>query len=503
MAVIPRLEQRLGQSLVMTPQLQQAIKLLQLSAQDLRDYVDQEIDRNPLLERAEADGPVAPAPPSADAPARDAPAPDPAAQDSASAAASDHLPGDNDGPLDVDLGNIYEPDGAASPATAEVWGRGGRSDFEGSSGALEDTLTNARTLRESLTGQLAEEVADPAQRLIGAALIDQIDDAGYLATPIQAVAEQLGCALDQVELVLAIVQRFEPAGLFARSLSECLALQLRERDRLDPAMQTLLDNLELVARRDVARLSALCGVDVDDVADMVREIKTLNPKPGVGFEPEVVQTLVPDVFVRKGPDGTWAVELNSDALPRVLVNRRYHAQIAEGSRDKAARSFLSEQLQSANWLIKALDQRCTTMLKVSTEIVRQQRDFLDRGVHHLRPLTLRAIAEELGMHESTISRVTANKYMATPRGVLELKYFFSSAIASRDGGEAMSSESIRHRIKDLIDAETPAQALSDDRIVDILRRSGVDIARRTVAKYREALRIPSSVERRRLRNSGA
>jgi RNA polymerase sigma-54 factor len=299
-----------------------------------------------------------------------------------------------------------------------------------------------------------------------------------------------------VENVLKTIQRFDPTGVGARSLAECLALQLKERNRLDPAMQALLDNLELLAKRDVQTLLRLTQVSSEDLADMIAEIKQLNPKPGLKFGTETIQPVVPDIYVKDNPQGGYSVELNSDTLPRVLVNTRYYATT---SKAKDAKAYLTDCLNNANWLVRSLDQRARTILKVATEIVRQQDGFFVSGVTHLRPLNLRVIAEAIGMHESTVSRVTANKYLATPRGTFELKYFFTSAIQSAEGGEAHSAEAVRHHIRELIDNEAPANILSDDRIVEILRKTGIDIARRTVAKYREAMRIPSSVERRRLK----
>jgi RNA polymerase sigma-54 factor len=294
-----------------------------------------------------------------------------------------------------------------------------------------------------------------------------------------------------------VLQTFDPPGVFARNLTECLAIQLKERDRHDPAMQALLQNLELLARRDLPALRKLCGVGEEDLADMIAEIRNLNPKPGLAFGSSTVQSVVPDVFVKAGPDGAWQVELNSDTLPKVLINQRYYAQVSKTTRNDKDKSYLAECFQTATWLVRALDQRAKTILKVSGEIVRQQDAFFAHGVEHLRPLNLKTVADAISMHESTVSRVTANKYMATSRGIFELKYFFTPAIAAADGGEAHSAEAVRHRIKQLIDAESSREVLSDDTIVDMLREAGIDIARRTVAKYREAMRIPSSVQRRR------
>ena len=344
-------------------------------------------------------------------------------------------------------------------------------------------------------------MSDPARRMIGQHLIDLVDEAGYLSGDLAAVAEKLGAPPAEIESVLSILQTFEPAGVCARNLTECLAIQLKERDRHDPAMQALLAHLDLLAKRDFGALRKFCGVNEEDLADMVAEIKRLNPKPGLAFGSTTVQPIVPDVFVRQAPDGSFAVELNSDTLPKILLNQTYHARVSKNAAKPADKSYLAEQLQSATWLIRALDQRARTILKVATEIVKQQDGFFVHGVQHLRPLNLKTVADAISMHESTVSRVTANKYMATSRGIFELKYFFTSSIAAADGGEAHSAEAVRHRIKVLIDAESAEGVLSDDTIVERLRAAGVDIARRTVAKYREAMRIPSSVQRRREKQS--
>jgi RNA polymerase sigma-54 factor len=314
---------------------------------------------------------------------------------------------------------------------------------------------------------------------------------------LETTAEKLGASVAEVEHVLGILQTFDPPGVGARDLGECLAIQLKERDRYDPAMAALVANLDLLAKRDFAALKRITGVDEEDLHDMIGEIRRLNPKPGLAFGGGIVQPVVPDVFVRARPNGEWNVELNSDTLPRVLINQSYYASVSKTAKSDTEKTFLAECLQTANWLTRSLDQRARTILKVATEIVRQQDSFLAHGVQHLRPLNLRIVADAIGMHESTVSRVTANKYMATPRGIFELKYFFSSSIAAADGGEAHSAEAVRDRIRRMIDAESADDILSDDTIVQKLKSDGVDIARRTVAKYREAMRIPSSVQRRR------
>lgn len=510
MALGPRLELRQGQALVMTPQLQQAIKLLQLSNIELMAYVEQELERNPLLERADAET----------SGVDDAKDPFEVAElspgveridlgsDSIAEKARESLDVDSEADSTFNNDSGYDAASADSGLSSNyISGRGGDPRFEDEGGGLENSLTESRSLREHVQDHWLLMPANAGDRLIGQALIDVLDEAGYVTEPLDDIAARLGVEADDVEAVLLDLQTIEPAGLFARSLKECLALQLRERDRLDPAMQALLENLELLAKRDIAGLMRICGVDQEDIADMVQEIRALNPKPGLLFGSEPTQTLVPDVYVRRANDGGWTVELNSDTLPRVLVNSRYYAKLSRaekgaGGQDKLTKSYMSDCLNSANWLVKSLDQRAQTILKVASEIVRQQEAFLRHGVSHLKPLNLRAVAEAIEMHESTVSRVTSNKTMATPRGIFEMKYFFTASIAATDGGEAFSAESIRHRIKVLIDAELADDILSDDKIVELLAGKGVDIARRTVAKYREAMNIPSSVERRRLKKAG-
>lgn len=506
MALTQRLDLRQSQSLVMTPQLQQAIKLLQLSNAELADYVEGEIERNPLLEMDEADNTPAPAEESSDS---EASSPD-ASSDLVGTdqlANSETLKSDSDAPLDTDYDNVWTSDGATEAGEQPSSESGNLSDWGGPSRGggfdgpseydLEQVLSESLSLRDHLQQQANTELSDPTDRLVGAYLVDLLDESGYMTADPQAIARQLGCGEETVARVLRQLKRCDPPGVFAADLSECLALQLADRNRLDPAMQALLDNLPLLARRDFATLYKLCGVDRDDLSEMVAEIRALDPKPAQAFAHEVAQTITPDILMRQQPGGGWLVELNADTLPKVLVNQRYFAEVNATVRTKTEKEYLSECFASANWLVKSLHQRATTILKVATEIVRQQDRFFAQGVQFLKPLILRDIAERIDMHESTVSRVTSNKFIATPRGVFELKYFFTSAIQGANGEDAHSAESVRFRIRSLIEAEATDKILSDDRIVDILRSDGVDIARRTVAKYRESMRIPSSVQRRR------
>lgn len=522
MALSTRLVMRQGQSLVMTPQLLQAIKLLQLSSFELAAFVEQELERNPLLERAE-DTPDTPSGAETDGAAADF---DGAADDFDGSDSSSDFGGDDDHApdwaseslatsaqtLEHDLGteisNTYDADMAApqAPVTGEdpslsatSWtGTQGAASPDGESPNLEAYVAGQVSLSEHLEQQLALTLTDPMDRLIGHALIDAIDEAGYLREPVEDVAERLGTTIARVENVLRVIHTFEPSGIGARDLAECLAIQLRERDRFDPAMQVLVAHLPLLARRDFAQLRKLCGVDDEDLTDMLDEIRRLDPKPGRAFGGAPVQPVIPDVSVRAASDGSWLVELNAEGLPRVLVNQTYAARVGgNGAAKPADKTYIAECLQSANWLTRSLEQRARTILKVASEIVRQQDAFFANGVEHLRPLNLKMVADVIGMHESTVSRVTSNKYMSTPRGLFEFKYFFTAAIAAHSGGEAHSAEAVRHRIKQMIDQEDANAVLSDDAIVLRLKQQNVEIARRTVAKYRESLRIASSVERRR------
>lgn len=524
MALTQRLEFRQSQSLVMTPQLMQAIKLLQLSNLDLVAFVEDELERNPLLERANQDGaPDHGEPASGHAEgcggdfsdnAEFSSGPDgERSSDGFEAGAEEWMAPDLgtraeiEQTLDTGMENVFpeEPADAAArnaqdaaPTAYTEWGGGASNDDDYN---LEAFVAAETTLSGHLAEQLAVAFPDPANRMIGQYLIDLVDDAGYVPPDLGDADEKLGTSRAAVEAVLAVLQKFDPPGVCARSLSECLAIQLRERDRYDPAMQALVENLDLLAKRDIASLRKICGVDDEDIADMIGEIRHLDPKPGLKFGSAKTQSVVPDVYVRPGPDGGWHVELNSDTLPKVLVNQVYYSQLSKTIRKDGDKSYFTDCLQNATWLVRALDQRARTILKVATEIVRQQDGFFTQGVAHLRPLNLKAVADAIQMHESTVSRVTANKYMATNRGTFELKYFFTASIASADGGDAHSAEAVRHRIKQLIDAESPTAILSDDTIVERLRGDGIDIARRTVAKYREAMRIPSSVQRRRDKQS--
>lgn len=466
---VQRLELRQGQSLVMTPQLVQSIKLLQLSHAELTAYVEAELERNPLLQEVDSEGVALPRNPAApirpgeqgDAGPRIIPGPPPLRREAVSGASP-------------------RPSGA------------GHSELNPE---LETTLARSASLTEHLEAQLELATADPGLRAVGEHLIHTLDEAGYLREDLADIAARLHLPLEEAEEALRLIQGFDPPGIGARSLSECLALQLRERNRLDPAMEMLLARLDLVARQDFAALMRLCGVDQEDMADMLAEIRRLEPKPGLAFASAPVDVLVPDVLVKAAPDGGFSVELNPDTLPRILLDRSYYAQVSQSVRSAEDRTFLSECLQTANWLTRSLDQRAKTILKVAAEIVRQQEGFFRDGVAALRPLTLKDVAEAAGMHESTVSRVAANKAIGTARGTYDMRFFFNAAA----GEGRHSSKAVRYRIKQLVEAEAPEEVLSDEAIAQKLKAEGIEIARRTVAKYREALRIPPSADRRRKR----
>jgi RNA polymerase sigma-54 factor len=491
MSLAPRLDLRQSQSLVMTPQLQQAIKLLALSNLEIEGVIAEEIERNPLLEALPAaeDGPAlaAEAPP----PARDEPA------------GADELVmgGESTGEaaLDVDITAERFDDGpsdSAGPIDGAL-GMAGAGNGGSEDGPDFDSFAEAdASLHDHLRAQAGSALSG-TDLLIVEHLIDQIDEAGYLTVTLREISDRLGAPLARVEQALSVIHTFDPTGVGARDLAECIALQAKEADRYDPCMARLIDNLDLVARGELARLKRMCGVDDEDMADMIRELRGYDPKPGCRFGGEPMQAVVPDLYIARAKDG-WRIEINSATLPRVLVNRRYYAELSSGKQDKASKAWLGEMLASANWLVKALDQRQRTIIRVATEIVKQQEAFFLHGVAHLRPLTLARVAEAIEMHESTVSRVTSNKYLSCARGLFELKYFFTSAIQSADGGDAVSAQAVKQAIRALI-ANEGAKILSDDTLVDLLNAKGFDIARRTVAKYREALGIGSSVQRRRTR----
>ncbi len=478
-----KLDLRQGQNLVMTPQLQQAIKLLQLNNVELADYIDAEVAQNPLLEKGENEEQS-----SDDKPEQKTERDD--LQDEFDQGWTGN---------ESDRGQPQDFDPGTSMATV---GAGGNRSFDLSENSFENTIPKQTTLREHLLEQLHMEFEDPRDHMVGALLIDMLDETGYLRQGEDELSRRLGLSAERLNRLLARMKQFSPTGVFARDLKECLGLQLEEQNRLDGPMQKLLARLDRLAAHDFKGLSVSCGVNETYLRDMVEEIRALNPRPAADFDHLVVQTVVPDVLMKRLPKnlgGGWRVELNTETLPKVLVNQSYYTEVAKKTRDRKDKDYLNQQMNSANWLVRAMDQRAKTILKVAGEIIEQQEAFFLYGIEFLKPLILKDIAEKIDMHESTVSRVTSNKFIGTPRGVFELKYFFSTALAGAQGS-SHSAESIKARIKGLIDAEDHRDTLSDDRIVEILTQDGIEIARRTIAKYREMLHIPSSVQRRRMKS---
>ena len=463
-----KLDLKQSQNLVMTPQLQQAIKLLQLNNMEIADFVEEELAQNPLLEK------------------KDTPS---EGNDTESAAPEKQETTPND---DFDAGS----------AMADV-GSGGNTSFDKLDNAFENSMSHPETLREHLVKQLNLSIHEPRDQMIAALLIDQLDEGGYLRSSVTELSEKIGCSTERMGNILDVLKGFDPTGVFARDLEECLKLQLIEQNKFDAPTKILLENLNLLADHDHKKLAEMCGVNETYLQDIIGDIKSLNPKPAGDFEHLVVQTAIPDVLMKRLPKnlgGGWRVELNTATLPKVLVNNVYYKEVAKTAVQKKDKEYLNNQLSSANWLVKSLDQRAQTILKVAAEIVEQQDAFFNYGIEFLKPLTLKDISEVIDMHESTVSRVTTNKFIGTPRGIFELKYFFSTALISEDG-TSHSAESIRTRIQTLVDEEDPKKVLSDDKIVELLKAEGIDIARRTVAKYRDALRIPSSVQRRKVKKN--
>jgi len=512
-----RLDLRQGQQMVMTPQLQQSLKMLQLSSLDLSEYIESELQNNPLLERADRSesGRLENETDNADYDQgkNDASEIEKATGstddlDVLSASVQTDFPEQDSLVLDTNFQESWDSGDAgiekeasykeAESSTLRIEGRGGRDGGASSSGDnyIDQMAVEKPTLQSHLMDQAVVDFTDPADIMIASYLIDLLDVRGYLPEDMSSVCEALGCDQDLLDKVIAGLQKCDPCGVFARTLEECLRLQLSDKNRLDPAMDLLIDNLDLLAKGEWKRLQKICGVGQDDLDEMCAEIRELNPRPVSVFTDEVAPAVQPDVFLRRGDDNEWQLELNSEVLPRVLVNRTYYAEVKSQARDEVEKNYLIEQFSSANWLLKALNQRAETILKVATEIVTQQNEFFEKGIYFLKPLVLADIAQALGIHESTVGRVTSNKYMATSRGLYELKFFFSSSVHSASGDGDISSKTVKYIIEELVNNESPKAILSDDKLAEILKGRGVDVARRTVAKYREALKIPSSVERR-------
>ncbi len=495
MALSARLQQKQSQSLVMTPQLAQSIKLLQYSHIELAEFVQSEIEKNPLLELENDKGIIK----------KEKSADDNQNKNETISSEMKLDAGEKAQDLDASFENVYDegiagaekmrsdnltPSLSTSASRSNASNAVDHTDFIASIG---ETIS----LSQYLSSQISLTFKDKTEREIATHIAHGLTDDGYYQEDLHDLAMINGVSLNHIKAILKKFQTLEPIGIGARDLKECLQLQLKDKNRFDPAIEMLLENLPLLAMREFDKLIKLCGVNREDFNDMIREIKELDPRPAAQYEPILAQNVVPDVIIRQKTDGSWMIDLNPETLPKVLVNHNYHAELNTVVNTPEAKEFVADCMNNASWLTKSLDQRANTILKVATEIVKQQDMFFAEGVEHLRPLNLKVVADAIKMHESTISRVTANKYLMCNQGIFELKYFFSSSITSSNGDEGHASQSVKHKIKQLIDLENPKKVLSDDQIVLRLQETGIEIARRTVAKYREALRIPSSVQRRR------
>ena len=463
-----RLELKQSQRLVMTPQLQQSLRVLNMSVTDVAAFVEAEIERNPLLKLAE----------------EPATTPGPAL---GAAPRGDVRP------------TIPAETGALGPRTQTTQGAGRATAISSDAAGFEDYTAATESLRDHLLSQLGAIRADAPTRAIAEYLVDELDEAGYLRADLEELRDRLGDGEARLDRALEILQSLDPAGVGARDLAECFALQLRRQDRFDPAMEALVANLGELAAHRLDRLCMICGVDREDLDEMIEELRRLDPRPGAALAASVAETLIPEILVTNGDDGGWKVEVNPDALPRVLVDRTYEAELSGDGEEAGA--FLTACRKEADWLIRLLDQRAGTILKVATEIVRRQSQFFEYGALGLTPMRLKDVAVAIEMHESTVSRVTSNKYLACPQGILPMKFFFTPGIETADGSDSISAEAVRARIKGLIDKENPDRPLSDEAIVTALKQNGVNLARRTVAKYRDVMNIPSSSKRKRMKAS--
>jgi RNA polymerase sigma-54 factor len=478
MAMEARLSLRQSQRVVMTPLLQQAIQLLQLSTLELQEVVQKELLENPLLEEVapETDGPEAPAAATPDAPAPTPVEPAPVESSPTSERQTDDLP--------FDLTAVMFDDHEERSLVAQE----DREELP-----FENIVRSVSSLTDHLDEQLRFTIEDPLHRRIGGEIIGNLDEDGYLRAELAEIAQRCETTVEEVEKVLALVQAFDPPGVAARSIQECLLIQLRVDPNPDPvSVEIVQEHFDELSRRRYPDIARALKLPLDRVMESVEEIMGLEPKPGRRFGGADSRYIVPDVVVHK-MGGEYVVVLNEDGIPRLRVNSLYRSLLRSSGDD--ARAYVEQKLRSAVWLIKSVDQRQRTLRKVTQSIVKFQRDFLDKGLPCLRPLSLRDVGEDIGMHESTISRVTTNKYVETPQGLFELKFFFHSGIASGDG-EMVSSVSVKKMIQDLLANEDPAKPLSDQEVAQILKGKGLTIARRTVAKYREELGILPSHQRR-------
>jgi len=520
MALELRQQLRLTQQLVMTPQLQQAIKLLQLNQIELVNLVEKELQENPVLEEADleeetqgeredatpeqyddadaeatgsADERTGATPESDERAVGDRVSEDPEAAGEPPPAGEEIAPSDAEKIADVEWESYLD----SNPMT----GLDTRNLGEDERPSIEATYTRRPTLAEHLEWQLQVTDLDQAGMAIAKWIIGNIDERGFLRSTIEELARQADVEEDEVERVLAAIQRLDPIGVAARDLRECLLLQIDVQKIGDDLVRQIVDeHLDLLQKRDFRSLTRLTGAPIEAVAAAARVIGGLEPRPGRGFGGDEPVYITPDIYVYKVGDD-FHVMLNEDGLPKLRINSMYRKVLSGGfseDSEKATKEYVHEKVRSAIWLIKSIHQRQRTIYKVMQSIIEYQRNFFELGVAHLKPLNLRDVADDIEMHESTVSRVTTNKYVHTPQGIFELKYFFNSSINRFDGGEALASESVKARIRKIIDSEDPLRPMSDQRIAEMLKAANIDIARRTVTKYREAMNILSSTKRRQV-----
>ena len=476
MQISQNLKLKQSQSLVMTPQLQQAIKLLQLNNIELCDLVNKELEENPFLENKTTEIELNEFKKEENT------------ENTVEAFQNGESLKDDTSSLDYE--NRWDQ---------EIKTNSGNNNFEtlDPGSIAEQTVSEKVTLKTILRQQASVEFSESKEKLISEIIIDYIEPSGWLTKNLDDLADIIGCDNDTLEKIIRRMQKFEPTGVFAKNLSECLKIQLENKGILTEDMLLLIENFDMLARGEIKSLCKVCKISEIQLTENIKNIKKLNPKPGTIYTEDNEPIYHPDVIV-KHKNNSWEVELNNSTLPKIIVNEDYINELEKLTTKEGDKKFISESVTSARWLLKAIEQRNVTTLKISSEIVKQQKDFFEKGVSFLKPMILKDVAKKIGMHESTVSRVTTGKLMLTPRGIVEMKKFFTATINSTIKGESHSAASVRETLKNLITNEPLNNPLSDELIVIQLKKEGINLARRTVAKYRELLNIPSSSERRKM-----
>jgi RNA polymerase sigma-54 factor len=451
--------QKVSQSLIISKQMQQSLKILQMSSLDLNEYLNTEIENNPFIEKLESDD------------------------------YDKHLSNSNDNELNE---------------SSNQWQEESYSRYEKTSSGLDDNyIENLDLTKPSLKSALVEqiniEINNPKEKFIALFITDLLDDNGYLTEKLESIAQQLQCDIGLIKAVLNKLYTLEPIGAYAIDLKDCLLIQLNEKKLLNNQFKKLVENLELIPKGEIKKLSKICVIDINDITEYIKVIQTLDPKPGRKYDKEPIKTLIPDVFIKKNSKNELIAILNNNSFPKININEKYFKYIAQHTKTIQEKKYCSEKMHNANWLIKAINQRAETILKVANQIIIEQYEFFEKGINYLKPMTLNTIAKQLNLHESTISRIS-NKVLSTPFGTFEIKYFFNSALSSTYSENMVSTLSIKQKIKELVENENPKKILSDEDICELIKEQGTNIARRTVAKYRQILNIPSSSERKRLKS---